>query len=740
MKTTGPMKMGPVAKNYDSHMEVNMIKNAKWITATKLDKDVVPTFRKCFSVKKEIEKAELYMTALGVYEAFINEFRVGEFVLAPGWTSYEHRLQYQCYDITQLLAEENEICVQVGRGWFSSPLGTNPEMMARNVAKPKALLALLHIRYTDGTEDRIMTDESWEYSESAIRFSEIYDGESYDATFAPKEFFKADILAYRYDTLLMQEGEEVREQERVYAKQIIVTPEGDVLVDFGQEVTGYVEFTVNAHKGDRVHILHSEVLDKHGNFYNENYRLAKAEIHYICKEGVNKYHPRLTFFGFRQIKLDVWPGDLKDVKPEQFCAIAVYSNIRKTGHLASSNPMLNQFFSNVFWGQRGNFLDIPTDCPQRNERLGWTGDAQVFCKAAGYNFNVLRFFKKWLKDLYVDQIDCKGIVTHIVPDIFKNNKASAAWSDCATVIPWQLYMTYGDKEVLENQFDSMKMWVDRITQDTKVPYLWAGCWHYGDWLALDAPSGSYRGSSREDVLATAFYAYSTQLLVKAGKALGRNVSEYEVLYANIVDAFQTSYPEYKTQAEHALALYFGLAKDPQKTAESLANLIRTVGKMETGFVGTPYLLHALSDHGYAELAYDLLLRESYPSWLYSVSKGATTVWEHWDGIMENGDFWSKDMNSFNHYAYGAAIDWVYEKAAGIRPAEPGFARVIVEPIPTGRLDWLEVSIETAHGLVSSGWSHAEGKIRYNITLPVTGDVIISGVKHTLPAGNYVFWG
>ena len=300
-------------------------------------------------------------------------------------------------------------------------------------------------------------------------------------------------------------------------------------------------------------------------------------------------------------------------------------------------------------------------------------------------------------------------------------------------------MTYGDEEILREQYTSMKMWVDYITAETKVPNLWAGCWHYGDWLALDAYQGSYRGASREDIVATAYYAYSTELLVKAGKVLHEDVSQYEALYENIVKTFRQTYPEYITQTEHVLALQFGLAEDRQKTADSLVKTIRKAGRMETGFIGTPYLLHALSDNGYAEVAYELLLREEYPSWLYSVKKGATTVWEHWDGIMENGDFWSRDMNSFNHYAYGAAIDWVYEKAAGIRPAQPGFRRITVQPTPTDKLQWLDVSLQTRHGTVSSKWSHSEGKIRYDITLPVDGDVVIAGQKHSLPAGSYTFW-
>ena len=716
-----------------------MIFQAKWITAPQMDSREVPAFHKQFVMDKQVTKATLYITALGVYEAFINDKRVGQYILAPGWTVYDKRLQYQQYDVTEMLSENNTLCVHVAPGWYTSPLGSNWELMAKNMGKTKALLCALQLTYADGAKELVVSDESWTYSHCAIRFSEIYDGERYDATFVPEEYLPVGIKEHSYDILIPQQGDEVVEQERICGQRIIVTPQGDTLIDFGQEVTGYVEFTVDAHAGQVVKLNHSEVLDKDGNFYNENYRDAKPELMYVCKEGRNTYHPHLTFYGFRQIKIEQWPQPLSEVKPEQFTAIAVYTKLKKTGSLNSSNPMLNQFFSNVFWGQRGNFLDVPTDCPQRNERLGFTGDAQMFCKAASYNFDVLRFFKKWMKDVYLDQQTAGGGVPTISPDIYKNGKACAGWGDAATVIPWQMYQTYGDKEILEDQFSSMVDWVDYITRSTTTPNLWTGCWHYGDWLALDAPSGSYQGTSRTDVIGSAFYAYSTELLVKTGKVLGRDVTKYEFLYGNIVRAFRENYQELTTQTEYVLALQFGLAEDPEKAVAGLVELIRKAGRMETGFVGTPYLLHALSDHGYGELAYELLLREKYPSWLYSVTKGATTVWEHWDGIMENGEFWSKWMNSFNHYAYGAAIDWVYEKAAGIRPAQPGFEKVTVSPLPTDQLDWLEVSLDTKQGTVISKWSHAEGKIRYDITIPAEGDIVIDGVTHSLPAGNYIFW-
>ena len=712
----------------------------RWITAPLQDADAVPEFLRSFKAEKRVARATLSITALGVYEAWLNGSRVGQFVLAPGWTSYAHRIQVQHYDVTALLAEHNELSVLVGRGWFASPLGFSEELKRAGLARPRALLAWLCVEYEDGTQAVIGTDESWLCRESAIRKSEIYDGETFDATCVPPAPVPAQELDFPYDALIGQEGEEVREQERVQAQRVFTTPEGDVVVDFGQEITGYVAFSVAAKQGDEVLIQHAEVLDRDGNFYNENYRSAKAEIRYTCKEGMNVYHPRLTFFGFRMIRLTKWPQPVHEIRPEQFTAIAVYSAIRRTGHISCSNPKLNQLFSNVLWGQRGNFLDVPTDCPQRDERLGWTGDAQVFCKAASYNFDVYRFMRKWLHDLAADQMAQGGKVGHVIPDVLHSEKGSAAWGDAATIIPWQLYMTYGREEILAEQYASMRAWVDYITKTTTTPGLWTGGEHYGDWLGLDAPQGSYKGSTREDFIASAFYAYSTALVVRAGRVLGEDTAEYEALHARIVSAFRRAYPEYLTQTECVLALHFGLAEDEEAAASRLCALIHQAGRMETGFVGTPYLLHVLSAHGHTDLAYNLLLREAYPSWLYAVGKGATTVWEHWDGILEDGTFWSKDMNSFNHYAYGSVIDWVYERAAGIRPAEPGFARVTVAPEPTDALDWLEASIDTPHGRVSSRWAHADGRIRYEITLPVAGEVVIDGEARALGPGSHVLWG
>lgn len=718
---------------------------AMWITVSEDLGDICPVFRKTWNCSGHVKCARIMMSSLGVYEAELNGKRISDYVLAPGWTSYKTRLQYQEYDITEMLEEKNTLEITVGKGWFRSRMAdfAYPEEAEKRQKQPCGLIAQLSVIYKDGKQEELYTDETWEYAESPVRFSEIYDGEVYDACFCPADWKRAVILNWSKDILIPQEGCKIREMERIYAKSVFRTPRGELVVDFGQEVTGYVEFSVNAHEGERIHILHGEMTDHEGNFYNENYRSAKAEITYICRAGRQTWHPRLTFFGFRYIMLDEFPKmEDSELYTEQFTAIAVYSDMEQTGHIASSDNRLNRLVSNIMWGQKGNFLDVPTDCPQRDERLGWTGDAQVFVKAACYNFDTEKFFTKWLRDLAAEQRK-DGAVTTVVPDYMPGDRPSAAWGDAAVICPWQIYMIYGNEKILEDQFDSMKRWVDYITASTKKPFLWTGGEHYGDWLGLDAPAGSYKGSSREDLIATAYYAYSTELLIRAGRVIGKDMGEYEELHRRIVSAFRKTFPGYYTQTEHVLAVHFGLAEDVQKTADDLAELIIQDGtQIKTGFVGTPLILHVLSSYGHTALAYSLLLRTGYPSWLYPVEKGATTIWEHWDGIRTDGNFWSADMNSFNHYSYGAVADWIYEVAAGITPVEkaPGFRRVRIEPHPDGRIGWLEVSVRTRNGMVSSRWNCEKDSIRYDIKTEMPAEIIIDGKTMNVEPGKYTFWG
>ena len=718
--------------------------NPTWICPANDLGDPAAVFGTSFVFEKKITHANLTITAMGVYEARLNGRRVGQFVMAPGWTSYHKRLQYQKYDITDLLTNgKNEIEITVGKGWYRSPLpgwldcAYQDELRSR----PCGLAAQITLTFEDGSSKILSTDESWKVSDGPVRFSEIYDGEIYDSAKTPLLDQSVTMFDGPTDTLILQQGEEVREQERLAVKKVFVTPNGETVLDFGQNMTGYVELFVNAKAGDCVDLSFAEVMDKEGNFYTENYRGAKAQYHYICKDGVQTWHPSLTFYGFRYIRINDFPGGIDCVKAENFTAIAVHSNMKRTGFLSSSNTLLNQLFSNIIWGQKGNFLDVPTDCPQRDERLGWTGDAQVFVRTACLNYDAEKFFTKWLADLASDQHD-DGYVGHVIPDLLQNPQASSAWGDAAAICPWQVYLAFGNKQILKNQYQSMKKWIDYITSTTTTKYLWTGGTHYGDWLGLDAPSGSYKGSSNEDFIASAFYAYSTSLVIQAGTVLGEDVSALSTLYENIVNTFQKTWPTYHTQTECVLAAHFKLAKNCQAAADQLADMVRACGtKLQTGFVGTPYLLHVLSDYGHTDLAWDLLLRTKYPSWLYPVTKGATTIWEHWDGIMEDGNFWSKDMNSYNHYAYGSVADWVYGTATGILPREdaPGYEKVTIAPHPDTRLDWLRAELDTRHGHISSFWTKEDDSWRYEITVPVEADIVIDGVCHSVKAGSYCFY-
>ncbi len=703
---------------------------ANWIHPAYNMGKVCPLFRKDFYIDKQVQVAFLYITARGVYEATLNGQRVGDFIMAPGWTSYHNRIQVQTYDVTDLLQEENTLVLELAEGWF----------WRLEKPQPKAIIAQLHITYTDGTYEDIGTDESWLVSESKLRFCHLYNGIIYDAAHSPVFDTQAVVASDNsQDLLTVQEGETVKEQERLAVKEVIITPKGETVLDFGQNMTGYLEITLDAKEGDEASFSFGEILDKDGNFYHANYRSAKALYKYICKDGRQTYKPSLTFYGFRYVRVDSYPTE---IDPNNFTAVVVHSDMKRTGYIESSEPLLNQLFSNIIWGQKGNFLDIPTDCPQRDERLGWTGDAQVFIRTASYNYDVLKFFRKWLNDVKSEQYE-NGAVPDFIPSIYpRKPRISTAWADAIAICPWQCYLTYGNTDILENMFEPVCRWVDYITKTTTKPNLWFGGKHYADWLELGGKYGKFKGPTRDNLVASAYYANTVNLLIKMGKILGKDTSRYETLYKNIRTAFIKEFSEdFRTQTEHIMALQFELTDNPQSVADSLAELIHSQGDMiQTGFVGTPYILHVLSRYGHADLAYTLLLRQEYPSWLYPISKGATTIWEHWDGIKPNGDIWPVSMNSYNHYAYGAVGDWMYGVMAGINTVEdaPGFKKVHFAPIADDRIDWFRAEIDTAFGKISSRWWHEKDKVHYEITTPTEATAVIEGKAYTLFPGKHIF--
>lgn len=721
---------------------------AKWIQPG-YQEDTInqpsPYFRKTFSTAKKITSATAFITSLGLYEAFINGKRVGDAYLTPGWTSYNKRLQYQLYDVTSLLTSgNNAIGVALGSGWYRGFIGFGGQ---RNFyGKDLALLAQIQIQYADGTSETIVTDESWKSSTGSILTSEIYDGETIDArkeksgwnttSFTDTDWFGVKIKTSGLPNLIATYNEPIRKKEIFNVIKSITTPKGERVLDFGQNLVGWVQVKIKGNAGDKITLYHAEVLDKDGNFYTENLRPAKQKNEYILKgNGEEFFEPHFTFQGFRYIKIENYKGELN---PDNFTAVALYSDMQPTGTFTSSNPLINQLQHNIQWGQRGNFLDVPTDCPQRDERLGWTGDAQAFARTATFNFDVHNFFSKWLKDVEADQID--GSVPFVVPNVLgAEASGSAGWADAATIIPWNIYLAYGDKKVLEDQYNSMKAWVGYMERNS-TNNLWNKGFHFGDWLFYRPFDDNDGRSAVTDkyLIAQCFFAHSTELVIKTAKVLGKleDVNKYTELLKRVKDAFAKEYTTpngrlvSSTQTAYVLALNFDMLAEPLRAqaAEKLVENVKSYGNhLTTGFLGTPYLCHVLSRFGYTDVAYSLLLQESYPSWLYPVKMGATTIWERWDGIKPDGTFQTPGMNSFNHYAYGAIGDWMYRVVTGIDTEEsaPGYKSIVIKPSLDNRLTQAASEYKTCYGLVKSSWKTSDSQNTFEFAVPANTKAVIS---------------
>ena len=698
------------------------LSSGKWICAPSLPCDQVPVFEKHFRAQPGAS-GTLTITSLGIYDARINGHRIGDFIFAPGWTHYSRRLQVQTYDLTPYLQEENTLTVEVSLGWFCEEFGYPG--IPTDTYSPLCLLADVTL-LEQGNERHIATDESWQWHTGEWQYAHIYHGEIIDFTKAATENKPVSIHEAPYDMLIEQEGEYVREMERLKPVSCIAQKDGAWILDFGQNLTGYVCFTLDARGGEKLLIRHAEVLDKEGNLYTDNLRDAKAELQLTLKNGRNTLSRHHSFYGFRYISVSGWPAE---PDPDCFTAVVVHSDMPRAGRFTCGVRDVNQLYHNILWGQKSNYLDVPTDCPQRDERLGWTGDAQVFIKAGAYNYNVKKFFTKWLRDMMSEQ-RADGGIPHTIPDSARytpenGREYSSAWADAACICPWQLYETYGDKELLREHFPMMKKWVNHIRAQGDKEEVWDTGFHFADWLGLDAKEGDYTGSTDYYLIANAMFANSTRLVIQAGHVLGEDVSEYEKLYPRIVQAYRERYlPEGKllcrTQTAHILTLHFDLCKEEHRAsiARELTQIIHEHGDhLTTGFVGTPYLLHVLTRHGYTELAYKLLLNRTFPSWLFSVRLGATTMWEHWDSLKEDGSMWSSDMNSFNHYAYGAVGDWLFGVSAGINPASPGYDSVVFTPHPDKRMGYVSAAYQTQHGTVESSWQWQENEVLYTFVLP-----------------------
>ncbi len=726
---------------------------ASWITmkGEKKSDQSLPSqyYRTTFSTLKDVRSARIYATSLGLYQLFLNGRKVGDQLFTPGFTSYHKRLQYQTYDVTDLLQKDNVLGAMVGDGWYRGYLGWNG--LRSYYGDHLALFAQLEIKYTDGSTQTVTSDENWKSSYGAIVASDIYNGERYDARremdgwaragFNDATWTAVDVLNPPGGKLVASNGPPVRAMEEIKPEKMIRTPKGELVFDLGQNIVGWARLRVSGKTGDVVTLKFAEALDKEGNFFTKNLRAAKATDTYILRgAGEEIFEPHFTFHGFRYIKVEGYPGTptIQDIT-----GIVIHSDMTKTGTFSCSDSLINQLQSNIQWSQRDNFLDIPTDCPQRDERVGWTGDAQVFSKTAAFNFEVASFYTKWLKDLAADQLP-DGMVPHVIPDMWGGKGGATAWGDAAVIVPWTVYLAYGDQRVLAEQYESMSGWVSYMMERAGDDYLWnnAKDWHWGDWLAYSSDKPDYPGATTEkDLIATAYFFHSTQILGKVAQILNKkeDAERCQELADKIKKAFIHEFTTASgrlvshTQTAYALALSFDLLPEEiiAHSAHYFSGEVEKFGHLTTGFVGTPLLCPTLSKIGREDLAFMLLNRKEYPSWLYPVTQGATTIWERWDTQKPDGTI-IDGMNSFNHYAYGAIGEWLYQHVAGIKmdPEQPGYKHILLSPHPGGGLTAVKAEHRSMYGLIRSSWAIQDDRFIYHVSIPANTTASI-----TLPKTN-----
>jgi len=732
---------------------------AKWIEPDLKEDSTksqpAPFLRGAFKINGVVANARAYVTSHGLYELHLNGQRVGDQLFTPGWTSYNKRLQYQTYDVTPLLKRGDNVAGAIlGDGWYRGNIGFSGNR--RNFYGDRlGLLMQIQVRYEDGRQETFATNETWKASTGPILMSEIYHGETYDARleksgwdaagFNDADWSNVRVATYPNNVLIAPQGPPVRKHEEITPIAIFRTPGGDTVADMGQNMVGWVRLKTQGPAGTVVTLRHAEVLDKEGNFYIENLRAAKQTIQYTLKgAGMETFEPHFTFQGFRYVAVKGYPGELT---PQSLTGIVIHSDMSRASEFETSSELINKLQHNIIWGQKGNFLDVPTDCPQRDERMGWTGDAQVFARTAAFNMDVAGFYTKWLKDVAADQIE-SGSVPWVIPDVLSSKDrpagGAAGWADVAVIIPWTMYLTYGDKRVLDVQYNSMNKWIEYMRKRAGDDYIWDGDYHFGDWLAFATTRPDYPGATTgKDLIATAFYAHSTDLMQRIAHVLGKedDAARYHELFGKIRTAFQREFVTETgrvgegTQTAYVLALDFDLLPDQLRpvAAKRLAQDVRERKHLTTGFLGTPYLCHVLSRFGYLDEAYLLLNREDYPSWLYPVKQGATTIWERWDGQKPDGTFQDKGMNSFNHYAYGAVGDWMYEVVAGIDldPAAPGYKHILIQPQPGGSLTRARASHASMYGRVESGWEIKDQQFVLTIEIPANTRATVRLPKATL---------
>lgn len=678
--------------------------------------------RRRFTLAERPIRARLYATARGVYEPRLNGARVGNLELAPGWTEYHHRLQYQTYDVTeQLRAGDNVLAAIVAGGWWSGYVGFDPAKPARHYGDVPAFLAQLVVDFADGSQQIVATDGRWTEQPGAIRSADLMMGQFVDAR---RERSGRESPVAVLDTepgpLVAEPDHPIKITDDVYAVSVRRRGPGRFVVDFGQNLVGRVCLTVRgASAGQRITVRHAEVLNEDGELYRDNLRRAEATDVYVAAGRPDEvFEPQFTFHGFRYAEVTGYPSELTE---DDVLARVVHNDLPFTGSFECSDAMVNQLQSNIVWGHRGNFLAVPTDCPQRDERLGWLADAQVFAPTATRNADVSAFFARWMRDV-VDGQDADGAFRDVAPVVAIDREGAPAWGDAGVIIPWLLWRTYGDRRVLERSFEAMAAWIGHIRRhNPDLRWRHRTGFSYGDWLQVDA-------ETPRDVLATAYFARSTQIVAEAASVLGRDPSGYRSLHAAIRRTFIETYVgddgtvEGGTQTAYLLALAFDLLP-PDRVAAAVEHLATDVEKrgnrLTTGFVGVSLLCPVLADHGRADLAYALLQQDEYPSWGYSIRHGATTIWERWDGWTDQAGFQSAAMNSFNHYSLGSVGDWLYGQVAGIDQTADSVAyrELLLRPRPGGTLTWARAEQETARGTVACGWAITGNRLAVTVTVP-----------------------
>ena len=689
---------------------------------------------------RSAKQVTLRATALGVYFAEVNGVRVGDGYLAPGWTSYNKTLQVQEYDITALVKEgENILSLTVGEGWYRGPLTW--ERKRDTYRKQTAVCADL---VADG-KLLVSTDESWSARESYIRASGIYDGETQDFT-AERKPLTPVAVAFDKKALVPQMCEPVRTVERIPVKEVIRTPKGELVYDFGQNLAGVAEVKTPAGFDGTLVLRHAEIL-VNGNFYTENLRSAKATDTFTCK-GAHTLSAEFTFHGFRYLKVEG-----AELPKECFTALVRHTDMRRTGYIQTDNARFQRLYENVIWGQKGNFVDIPTDCPQRDERLGWTGDINAFCRTAAYNYDIRAFMKKWLKTLRDDRT-ADGRIPYVAPSATGECGTDAMWCDAITMVPWTLYEMYGDVSFLEENFPAMEKFVSAREAMMENGLIARGH-EYGDWLAMDREQLiSDSPSGRTDVyfLTNVLHVHTLKCTAEAAHLLGKEKEEkiYREKYEQHLSRVRKEYftesgrLAFDTVTAQAVALHFGIVPEQYRAglaAQLNENVVRHGYRMVTGFIGSPFLLFALADNGYFETARRVLLNNGFPGWLYEVDMGATTIWERWNSLMPDGTPNPDGMNSYNHYAYGSVMEFVYRRIAGIETKEAGFAKIKIAPHPCKGLPVMKAEYDSVRGKIVSGYCQKDGKIEYVIEIPgqIEAEIVLPNEAPVfVKGGRYVF--